>query len=367
MSNSSALDIAVARGIISQAQANSVRLIESEIGTEPEPSTYGNENNNDEGIKFASGFGDVFIALGIGILLNGVLQTALFDTAVGIVGIAVICWGLAEIVCAWQKRSLPSIVTAFGFVISVGAASYFFLSGQHPTGLFDRLNVLFLTQDRILWLLPLCTLAASVAFYARFKLPFSLFLSAISFALAAILLIYSAVGVVQITEIIIPVLIVTGLLIFAIALQFDISDRHRVSSKSDNAFWLHLVASPLIVHSIMWQSAIWITGTNGFSATAIAQAATALSVVVLCIFITLMLFALIIDRRAMLVSSLAYVTLAIGYLSSQTGGFASATSFVPILLGAGILSIGIGWQPLRKIIFRILPLSSLEPYLSPVK
>lgn len=370
MSNNPALDIAVGRGIISQAQANSIRLIESEAGTSRHqvaqtPTESGHDE--EENIKFAGGFGNVFIALGIGTLLYGILQTALVESAVGIVGISVFCWALAEVVCTWQKRTLPGIVTAIGFVLSIGSSTYFYLSGKHPATFFDRLDLLLLTQDKIIWLLPLCTFAASIVFYFRFRLPFSLFLAAISFALTLILGIFSIVDVVQFTTIVIPSLILSGLILFATALYFDISDRRRISSHADNAFWLHLVASPLIVHSIMWQVAIWITETNGFSAVAIKNSAPELSFVVLCIFVLLMVLALIIDRRAMLVSSLVYVTVAIGYLGSQTGGVASATSFVPIILGGGILSVGIGWQALRKILFRILPLSSLEPYLSPVK
>ena len=367
MPNNKVLETAVARGIISPAQANSIRLIETEISGSTQESVQNIEANDEEGIRFASGFGDVFIALGIGTFLYGVMQTLLIESVLGIAAIGLICWVLAEIVCAWQKRSLPSIVTAIGFVISVISTTYFYTSGKHPSGFFDNLDFLLLTQDRIIWLLPLSGLLASISFYLRFRLPFSLFLGALSFAIAMIVGVYSTVDVVRFTSFIIPLLIVAGLLIFAAALHFDTKDRFRTSSLSDNAFWLHLVASPLIVHSIMWQSAIWITNTNGFSMRAIEAAASALSVVVLCIFLLLMLFALIIDRRAMLVSSLVYVTLAIGYLGSQTDGIASATSFVPILLGAGILSVGVGWQTLRKFVFRILPLSPLEPYLSPVK
>ncbi len=42
-----------------------------------------------------------------------------------------------------------------------------------------------------------------------------------------------------------------GLAVFAAAMAFDISDRERVTRRADCAFWLHLLAAPLIVHSLV--------------------------------------------------------------------------------------------------------------------
>ena len=47
------------------------------------------------------------------------------------------------------------------------------------------------------------------------------------------------------------VLIPIGLAIFATAMKFDMSDRNRVTQRTDIAFWLHLLAAPLIVHSVV--------------------------------------------------------------------------------------------------------------------
>ena len=47
------------------------------------------------------------------------------------------------------------------------------------------------------------------------------------------------------------VFIPIGLAIFATAMKFDMSDRNRVTQRTDIAFWLHLLAAPLIVHSIV--------------------------------------------------------------------------------------------------------------------
>src|SRR5438874_3733945 len=36
------------------------------------------------------------------------------------------------------------------------------------------------------------------------------------------------------------------------AMAFDASDRERATRRADCAFWLHLLAAPLIVHSLIW-------------------------------------------------------------------------------------------------------------------
>ena len=42
-----------------------------------------------------------------------------------------------------------------------------------------------------------------------------------------------------------------GLACFALAMYYDARDRERVTVASDKAFWLHLLAAPMIVHSLM--------------------------------------------------------------------------------------------------------------------
>ena len=251
------------------------------------------------------------------------------------------------------------------FFISLAIFSY--LQDTEPNRLISDYGELLLQAGTSAWKMPLLIFGSSVVYYARFRLPFSLFLGAVSFAGTVLTALFYGLEGSQIADFIIPVLFVTGVVVFCAALYFDTRDPDRHSRLSDNAFWLHLVASPLMVHSIMWQSAIWISGSETFSFQSLEAAAFPLSLVVLAIFIVLMVAALILNRRAMLVSSLIYVTLSLTYLGSEYGGFSSVAAFVPIIIGGGMLSIGIGWQPLRKLLFAILPLNSLSPYLSPVK
>ena len=92
-----------------------------------------------------------------------------------------------------------------------------------------------------------------------------------------------------------------GIAVFLAAMKFDMSDRNRVTQRTDIAFWLHLLAAPLIVHSIVYplltESAL----------------STGAAIAILSLFAVLSFVALAIDRRALLVSSLLYL----GYASSQ--------------------------------------------------
>src|SRR3546814_1917346 len=77
---------------------------------------------------------------------------------------------------------------------------------------------------------------------------------------------------------------------------WDSSDPKRETRRSDVAFWLHLLAAPLIVHPVFSLLGL----TDG-------SASVMEAVVVLLVYVGLGPTALAIDRRALLVSALAYV------------------------------------------------------------
>lgn len=369
MPSSETLGIAVARGIITEAQANSIQMIEDGI-----PRHQGAANtaaattdDDDEGFRFVTGFSDIFLAIGVGIVIYGALQSPLWQSAVGNLVLAGLCWGLSEIVATWQRRSLPSIIASIAFVAFSVVAALSYFAGVDPmkTYLAFDLALEEIGQSKA-WVLPACILGASALYYFRFRLPFSLFMMAIGFAATVGISLFRVMELDFHPSMLIAVLFVTGLIIFAAAFYFDTQDTKRQTRLSDNAFWLLLIASPLMVHSIMWQAAIWTIGSDRFSTQGLESAALPLAIVVLAIFVILVAIALIIDRRALLVSSLIYVTVAIGYLAKNTEGYLSTAAFVPILIGTGILALGIGWRACRSFMFTLFPLDRITPYVPPV-
>jgi hypothetical protein len=134
---------------------------------------------------------------------------------------------------------------------------------------------------------------------------------------------------------------------------FDFKDPYRNSTNSDCGFWLHLIAAPMLTHAVLWDSHPAITGLQkAFGTTPVVN-----SWVIIAIFFVLFgIIALIINRRALLVSSLGYVGSVIAYgiwqLNLPSG---SATSVVLLVIATLILTFGVGWKPLRRLVFMAMP------------
>ncbi len=152
------------------------------------------------------------------------------------------------------------------------------------------------------------------------------------------------------------ILLLCGLAVFAAAMALNVSDRERVTRRSDCAFWLHLLAAPLIVHSL-----IWIATAN--SLTTMSNHAAA---IIVAIVLVLTLIAVVIDRRALLVSTLTYLGIVIAYALKAASVDQSKIFFATLLvLGAMVLTLGVGWLPLRRILMCLLP-ARLATHLPPV-
>src|SRR3546814_7832497 len=90
---------------------------------------------------------------------------------------------------------------------------------------------------------------------------------------------------------------------------WDRSDRVRQTRRSDVAFWLHLLAAPMIAHPIFFL--LGVTQGDDISSGAAAM--------VVGIYVLFGLIALAIDRCALLVSALAYVLFALTQLFRTFG------------------------------------------------
>jgi hypothetical protein len=143
------------------------------------------------------------------------------------------------------------------------------------------------------------------------------------------------------------VLLLCGLAVFAAAMAFDMSDRERLTRRADCAFWLHLLAAPLIVHSLISLVTDKLVGMTASAAATIVLIIALLAVA-----------AIAIDRRALLVSGLSYLGIVIGYaISGAAGTPDSKAAVVPatlVILGAFVLALGVGWMPLRRRVMSLL-------------
>ena len=58
------------------------------------------------------------------------------------------------------------------------------------------------------------------------------------------------VGEERLEALLLPLVFVAGLGVFAFAMRWDMTDPQRETRRSDVAFWLHLLAAPMIAHPL---------------------------------------------------------------------------------------------------------------------
>jgi hypothetical protein len=374
------LDAAVRENIITAQQATAMRELAQRRERERAI-----ELGHEERFRFMRGFNDVFFSIGVVLFIGG-FAYFMPRTAFGFAGTAVVVWALAELLVARLRLVLPGILLAAAFVLFVFAACLSLpieawlgyapypsperanqlrgpLGIGPPMGFLQALQ-LYPGGPLMISLRALVAAAAAGVFYWRFKLPFALLPLAASLAVAAIgaasfLFPQAAVSV---------VLLLCGLGVFAAAMSFDASDRERLTRRADCAFWLHLLAAPLIVHSVISLVSSPLAGAIGRPAGPLTPNMNAeLALAVAIIVAVLAVVAVLIDRRALLVSGLAYLGGAIGYALTGSGprGDPGVVAATLVILGAFVLTLGAGWVPLRRLLLGLLS-SAIANRLPPV-
>ena len=140
--------------------------------------------------------------------------------------------------------------------------------------------------------------------------------------------------------------LLVGLVVFAVAMFFDMSDPHRVTRRSAQGFWLHVVAAPALVNTV---------------ALSLLESDTATADAWLIGFLALIaLVAMIIDRRSFLIAGVGYIVT----LSTTIFGYDGAAATV-LILGITLLLLGAFWERIRARLLRLfgglLPLHRLPP------
>lgn len=350
------LQVAVDRGIISREQFDQLERFAAERDKAL------HQVVRDEAPRFVRSFGDLFVAIGVVFFAFGLMFVSNALSGDGLksaflILCPVIIWALAEWITGRLRLSGPSIVLAISFVSFLVPDAMLFAKLVLGSS-FDSDDAL-----RKLIVISFC-IAGNFLFYWRFRLPFCLLI----FGVLACL--FTVFGV----ELAFPnagfdvarwVLLASGLGLFIFAMWFDLQDPTRSGRSSDAAFWLHLVSAPIIVHSALFGAVPWGSFDKAFGGvTDFSSELVALSAGLLVIFAFI---AVLIDRRAFLVSSLSYTGAVIGYaiwslkLPQET---IFAATF--IFLAALVLTLGTGWRHIRAFLFRFLPQTGFTRYLPPV-
>jgi len=332
VSNEALLE-AIESGLLTADQVQGLRDLEHArtAGMDAEP-------QDDEKFRFISGFSDIFVTIGLGLFLGALtyFSAELIGNAGMFAVIAVAGWLLAEYFTRRRRMALPSIVLLLTYSAAVFAAVAVALDPSLGYGSFAS------ESGWPIVLAGLATAGATAVHYWRFRVPITVAAGVAALVAATVGLVFLAAPdlVKQIAK---PLLFVCGLAVFVLAMHFDLSDPQRQTRRTDIAFWLHMLAAPLIVHPMV----SGLIGQGG------SEAISAWSV--LAIFIGLAIVAVLVDRRAILVSGLSYAGLAFGSLIVKAGLLDSVVPLTMLVLGALVLLLSAGWHRLRRAILSLLP------------
>ena len=325
MYSESDLDEAVARGALSAEAAASLRAFVAR--QRPTPLV------DEENFRLLTGFNDIFVAIATALVLAAVFFL-LLKASSGLAGVAValVSWGLAEYFTLRRRMALPTILLCLGNAVGAGLPVWEF---AHIGSSEDLKNAVALFG------VGAVVACAAYAHWQRFQAPIDIALcaAATSFALIAPIAQFSTPSVFM------TLMFVGGLAILALALYWDSKDPARTSHRSDVAFWLHLLAAPLIVHPTFQALGLFHFGA--------LDATRALVAVV--IYLLLAIFAIAIDRRALLVSALSYVLYAVNALLLAAGSLSASVAATALIIGSLLLALSAFWQKARHAIVARLP------------
>ncbi len=363
MADRGALEAAAAAGVISAAQVAPLHdfLASRAAGVASAPS-------GEEDLRFIRNFHDVFLAIGI-LLLAGGLGTAvgvyvstasLPNPQVGAIvtgmlfaGCTAVMWVLGEIFARRRRLFLPAIAIVITLtiftVIAVGLLYAGVLLGR---GFDDGLDMSSMPPELRVGVLVASAFAfiAPLAFYARFRLPFSLGFAGAGIAGFVIIAAMTA-NFEATVQFMAPLMLALGVLLFLAGVAFDARDPARATRHSDNGFWLHFAAAPLILNGAFGLIGSLYGQSGGLREVAFSgdTAETSQAVLTLGVVILLGVVSLLINRRVLIVSTLITTGVAIGILMNAVGlGAGALAAATLIVLGAFVLILGASWHRVRR-------------------
>ncbi len=291
---------------------------------------------DEEHFRLITGFNDIFVSIAAVLLL---MACAGIGDAIapGVAGLLVAgaAWGMAEFFTRQRRMALPSIILLIGFVGGVAGIPINILAETDPN-LSQRAGALIFSG------IGFGAAIAAWIHWRRFMVPITVAAGAAAVSGMVIALIIAAFAPLisqdVSKQVLLPLVFAAGLTVFGVAMRWDMSDRARETRRSDVAFWLHLLAAPMIAHPLFH----WLGVTEGENIGASA------AVGVLAVYVLMGLVALAIDRRALLVSALAYVLIAMTWLFRKFGMVELNVAITGLVIGSALLCLSAFWGPIRS-------------------
>jgi hypothetical protein len=290
---------------------------------------------DEENFTLFRGFNDIFVVIASFLLLLSLYWiTSSIDATLSSATVVLCTWILSELFVRQRKMSFPAIVLLliFSFALFLGLINVF----EQTFGLDSPQASMFAS---------LITMIAVFLHWKRFRVPITVALAMGTFLIFVLTLLLSISEKVE--DFLVILVFIAGLSSFTLAMRWDSMDTQRLTSNTDIAFWLHLLASPLIVHSTFVMLGVFSEGENGMG--------TIISIIVLYLFLSFV--SLAIDRRILMLSSMFYVLYAFNALFDSYGAIDNTFASAGIVLAVYLLVLSLFWHQVRSVVVTILPTS----------
>ncbi|MFC7536762.1 hypothetical protein ACFQPG_05195 [Sphingomonas sp. GCM10030256] len=342
------LDEAVSAGVLSADAATAFRAHIDRQRASPAV--------DEEQFRLITGFNDIFVSIAGAILLfavgwigqsigqsSGLTIGRDGPSPISPAAVAAVAWGLALFFTAKRRMALPSILLLLAFVGGVFGTAALTIGLAVGGAFFDN------NDSGVMVVLAVAAAVAAAGaslHWRRFRVPITVAAGAAAVAGILTSLLMAALGndFEGQRNVLLATVLVLGVGVFLFAMRWDSSDRSRITRRSDVAFWLHLLAAPMIVHPVFT-----LLGLNDGRAT-IGE-----GLVVIVLYVVLAITALAVDRRALLVSALAYVLFALNELFRQFGAVELNVALTALVIGSGLLLLSAFWHQARAAIVDRLP------------
>lgn len=316
-----------------------------------------------EHLRLVSGYNDIFV--GIACIITFVSLTALVEQKyLGQILVLISAFGLAWYFVRQQRMRFTGIVISVAVAISGLTLGFqiFVIGSIHdvpplPSDLGENVYAL---PTMLPLIVPLAISAIlSIGFWRFARVPLAHALGVFAILLAILV---AVIGTQWLPQLIaesldeleptpfadpwnqlgalrpFPVLVssfVLGCLVEAYAIWWDVRDPKRQSVATDVAFWTHIVAAPFIVQPLYW----W--------AEDLAWNPTSEVILGVLLFLLLLVFALVINRRALLIGAMVWVLAALFTVADM--------AIAGLSMGVILLVIAAAWNKARQLIEPIMP------------
>jgi hypothetical protein len=325
MYSESDLDNAIAADILSDETAAKFRNFIASQRVTPAA--------DEEYFRLLTGFNDIFVSIAIVLVLGAIGSLCISGHIphLWVGSIAAISWALSEYFTRKRRMALPSILLLLTFTGAIALTTMWV-----SRSVSSNVVVAFVAGGCI-------SSGAAYAHWLRFKVPITVAAGAAAAIFFAFMLLLSIFPGLHKESMIL--LLFAGFAVFALALHWDMSDPSRTTRRADVAFWLHLLAAPLIVHPLFRLLGIFNHNGPSISLTAIAIG----------IYLLLALVALLVDRRALMVSALGYIIFALSNVLEGSGFINSGLALTALAVGAALLLLSALWHRARLAVLQIVP------------